>query len=312
VKRETIVLLIALAVLIVVYLVVRTGPTGPGSEGGPLLPDLDPSAIDTVSVLSPTGRVDLARTDGGWVVASDPVEPPPADPVLVERAVAALVSLDRDETASVVAEKHSLFGVSHREATVVRAGRSASGVALGDRSPDGRSVYVRRLDEEEVYLAPGSVADAFPAEAVAWRDRTPARFAPARVTELILSDDVEGTIVLRRSETGWFLAAPLDAPVEGWTMSVVLKAIETARAEVFLDDGALDPRRAAFELTLLTESGREIVLRVFDAGERHAVAVPGRGVFGVEKERFDLIENTIVSMVRDAESAGRSEDSAGP
>lgn len=302
-RREIIYLVVALAALLAVYLGVRTDPTGPeAGPGGPLLPEFDAAQAGSLSVHYGGETVSLHRSERGWLVALDGAGDAPADPVMVERALAALSSLDRDEPVSVVPDKHGIFGVDESSALVARAGRAAAPLAVGGRADVGDAVYVRRLDEDEVYLAPGAVRDALPTDPEAWRDLALVRLNVTRVVELVYRSPDEDPAVVAVTATGegWRLVEPERGLLHPRPPEIVLRAIAAARAEELLDPTGTPRGRREYTLSLTTREGRETVLEVFDAGEDHVIRVEGRGLYRLGRERFDLIERTILSFLEES------------
>jgi hypothetical protein len=298
VRRELVFLLVALAVLLVVYFTARTGPTAPETEGGALLPGFSPAGVDTIDISSAGTRVLIARAGDGWTVGSKRDDARPADPLMVEQAIAALASLDRSEVVSVRSSRHEVFGVDRRSAVVVEVRNgSPAAVALGGRGPGG-SVYVRRLDEDEVYAAPGAVAEAFPTDAAAWRDRAVLRFAADRVRELVYRGTGAGgrVVAVRRTPEGWSLSGEKARAVHPRPVELVLTSIASARGTELAEQEGTAGGSARYELTLVMEDGTEARLTVRDDGPDHIIETPGRGSFRMRRERFDLIEKTILSI----------------
>ncbi|MBD3368028.1 MAG: DUF4340 domain-containing protein [Candidatus Eisenbacteria bacterium] len=304
-RRQLFLWLATLAVLLGVYAAVRNGPAGPGAEqAGPLLRDLDPAAVDSLSISSPAGTVELTRSEGPWTVELDDGRTVRADPLMVERAVAALGSLSRDAPVSLNPERRGLFGLGAGSATVVEAGGNV--LSLGRGGANGNSAYVRLEGDDAVYPAPPSVLEAFPTEREAWRDRAVVRFRRREVRELIYrGHGEEGRVVaIRSTPDGWFLTRPERREAHQRPPDIILLSIAQARAVEFLEPGDADGLPTSYELVLVLSDGSERHIEVLDAGEDNILRVAGRGVFRVDRERFDLIESTILSLLEEPPDRG--------
>ena len=290
--------LLGLLLLAGLYFAFVTGPTGPESVGrGRLIPSLDTALVDSLSVATPDAGASLVRSGGAWMVEATGDSLMFADPLLVDRALTALAALDREEPVSIVAEKHALFGVRQDSSTTVSFGPGGPDILLGKPSPDGRSVYVRRSDESEVYAAPAATAGAFLPNPLDWRDRALVRFDPSAVREFVYRGTRSpGTVALRLTEDGWSLTVPERRLVHPKPLEIVLGAIRSARAAELIEGHGPDAKEG-FELRLVLEDGTEFELLVREAEDDHIIDILTRGRYRLGRERFDLIEETILSIV---------------
>lgn len=119
----------------------------------PLFPDLDAAAVQAVTVSSSGGEsVRLTQTDGTWNIVAPVTEA--ADQLAVTQAITSLVALNVSRVITPTEQGLAPYGLETPAYTIELAG--ADGVltrlALGDQNPAGIDTYVRRGDEELVYL----------------------------------------------------------------------------------------------------------------------------------------------------------------
>jgi len=217
----------------------------PGALRGRRVADIQPAAVDSLSIEA-LGRVfELARMPSGW----DLVQPSrgKADPEAVQALILGLVQLQ----ASVFLDEGKVDEPRLKPPSLTvrawqgppRAGSSA-GATKGDLRLDlgiGRhdllkkTVYARLVGDRTILGLPDSILDVLPKNPLSYRDRTIVAVDPGRVNRLTVARG-EGTYTLVAAEAPgqsprWRMSAPVEGPGDDESVAKVLGMLAPLRAE---------------------------------------------------------------------------------
>jgi hypothetical protein len=146
-------------------------PPGAEATGRPLLA-IDVAAVDRVLIEDADQQVDIARADGGWVLAATPALP--ADGKRLEASLADMAAVTTEWPVTTTAGARERFEVAdenfQRRVRLYRGDELAGDFYLGT-SPVFRQVHLRRDGEDAVYAVRLSVSD-LPAGKDAWLDKS--------------------------------------------------------------------------------------------------------------------------------------------
>jgi hypothetical protein len=189
-KRPLLYLLVVVVVGIAVLWLEHPGaPPSDDSQVVRFFPNLDPAAVQTLTISRLMTGVTLQKGAEGWTATTrltplaekaeaagqqvaDPVVTIPADPQLVERALTTLKTIESRSLISRDAQANPRFEVNdigtHVQA-IDASGQVLADIYLGKTGPDLLTTAVRREGEHVVYLARGHMSGQFPAEVEAWK-----------------------------------------------------------------------------------------------------------------------------------------------
>lgn len=277
-RREMVILVLILGVLLTVYLITQW-PFGADRPEEPSGEELFFPAFAGADVMALSTRgqgidVTLLRTDDGWIVMTEGQQRGRADPEKVEQALGMIALLPKTELVSIVPGKHAVFELVEDRATRLRAsggGRVLADVLIGKRGPGFLSAYVRLPDEDEVYLSQRG----FPSNVIRpidyWRDREIASFERDQVTGIRIDRKGERIVLAYLGEGGWRMAEPSERPADATAVEGALAVLSSLSAAGFEDERSpaecgFDDPTAVVSVELVSERGRSITIGSEDEG----------------------------------------------
>jgi hypothetical protein len=255
--------------------------TTPGEQtavaGGKLMfPDLAPKLRDLVRIeITHQGQQTIIekRADGGWGVAS--MHDYPVQEAKLRTMLTALTELRLAEPRTSDPAEFSRLGVddpngSASTADLLRladtAGKPILAVIVGHRRVRSQAdvpeeVYVRRPDENQSWLAEGSLQ--VDADASLWLDRTVMNIGHDRIASVRVGDQA---LVFGRPEGGKFaLTEPAEHPkLEDYKVDDVARALELLTFQEVRDDKDA-PGTAAGHAVFTTDDGLAVTVTVLHA-----------------------------------------------
>lgn len=214
----------------------------------------------------------LSREDGDssapvWRLSAPVVYP--ADVDAVERALRALEKLSSTATIDVRREDLEPFGLgaSRKRVSVNTSAGEPRTLYLGGETPVGGGRYLELADDKNrlYVVSSGSLAGLTPA-LVELRDKRLLRVASSAVDELTVRVGGARVVRAKRTEAGWALVEPENAPADEERIRRVLDDLALARASGFEDE---PKARASYGL----ESPEvEFVVRAGETEERLVLA----------------------------------------
>lgn len=244
-------LVVALALGAYVWLVeIRGGERKAEAEAAArVIFALEPASASALElVTSEGGEAVLVREDAGVREDGAPAKPTwkltapvayPADADAVERALRALEKLA--STATIDARPADLepFGLgAARKRVAVKAGEGEPRTLyLGGDTPVGGGRYVELANDPNrlFVVSAGSLAGLAPS-LVELRDKRLLRLAPDAVDELSVHAGGALVVHARKTEAGWTLVEPEDAPADAERIRRVLDDLALGRASGFEDE----------------------------------------------------------------------------
>ncbi len=265
------------------------------TEHRPLLPPIDAAQVTTIEIEQLLNGVKLTRQGGAWNVeglatelakATIPEAAKPkdgdgtsahpvyaADPERVHEIFEALANLRVGAVASRNAEHQDQLQVG-KLARQVRLKNAAdeivAAVSIGKSGPDYFSTYVRKSDEDVVYLVPDQLQGRFATTIDAWRNKTVWTLDPDQMQSIEV-DRYDGGFTLKKVDGQFVLTAPKDvAPLDAEQLKAWLSRWTTIRTPEFphVEDFAktgLD--KPAYSLMITLADGTQRVLAI---GNEHA------------------------------------------
>ncbi len=204
--------------------------------------ELDPVAVTSLElVTSDGGKAALARATGPDGLSAWNLTAPiayPADTAAVERALQVLEKLASTATIDAHPEDLAPFGLGDQAKRVaVKTGEDEPRVLfLGGDTPVGGGRYVELAsDAKRLFIvSSGSLAGLAPS-LVELRDKRLLRLPPGGVDELTVR--AGGTLVAKakRTDAGWTLVEPENAPADAERIQRVIDDLALGRASAFED-----------------------------------------------------------------------------
>ena len=201
-------ILLALAVLVVFYLVLKVveGPRRSGGGGGEgdvleaLLQGASPETVRSVAFVYRGDTIRLEPSPEGWLVNGYL-----ADEMMVEDFWTQLRSATVADLVATNPTNHERLGVSEELASLLDLEQVQGGtlsVLMGNPGPAWSDVYGRLREEDDVYLIRGNLRSAATRTVSQWRDKHIAALDTSMVSRIhVETDGVEAT--LSRGGEGW-------------------------------------------------------------------------------------------------------------
>jgi hypothetical protein len=236
------------------------------SELSNILPKLDTSTIDTISITAPNDTAMLVRTRGApeWQVNGHP-----ADPQAISELLKGLA--DSEQTPELVARSTSSHARLHvsddsgRRVRLISHGRTLSELIAGKQTVETDGIYLRRAGGPEVYLLRSGLATALNRSSQEWRNHTIAGVTSDSVAGIQISRGSR-SYSLRRQGTKWAFASGL--PADSARVAELLSSYREVKASGFGDktqQNSLRSAKARRTARLLDRKGSPLLTLVFDS-----------------------------------------------
>lgn len=272
------------------------------------LPDIERDDITGVE-LGGSRSVRLLRDGDTWTLRDpeDPERALPADPGVVDRALAAIEELEAERFVTARAENHAELQIDDETGTLVTISRSGGdnvSLVLGRRAKSG-GVLLRRRDSDEVFTGPVALA-ALQTPFEGWRRRKLMDFGPDDVATLAVARPGESTVVLEGvpsegDHRTWRLGDGVERP-EGFLLDETavasrVRALAGLRAIEFVDhdpgSGATGLDETATRVTATFDEAEPVTLAIGAEGE------PGRVHLRIEGDpQIYLVAKGVAAQLR--------------
>ena len=279
-KRSQVLSLIALAILIVIYLAVRSARNVTVSQPKPMV-KVDTTQVNGLTIRNKTDLISLRKEGGAWRLA-DPINYP-ADARFVHDLLGKLANLEIETLISEDPAKDSLFQVdaSGTEITIAAGGDTLAKVILGKMSDNGRLTYARRPHENKIYLVRATFGGQINRKTKDWRDKVIMEVDKATISRLDFQYPQE-TFSLSKEDSLWFLqAGGASLPTDKGSVDRALTSVSRFRTFDFVDGDTVklvDFSRAEFAMTVTLEGGATTKLALLPQdteGNRYLVKKEG-------------------------------------
>lgn len=226
-------------------------------------PDVHPQDADSVLMIGAQDTVRLIkRSEGHWFVNGNPA---------TNRDVEDLFAQLRDTTGGeLVSESPSSLAAlqvdsaSGRRVRVMRAGKSLADVIVGKESSDYRGAYVRKADENDVYLVDNRLRNLVTRTPNAWRDHTIVRVTGDSVATIRVERG-RRRYALARKDSSWTLGA---GSADTAAVRRLLISWQSVRASDFATPAQVDSanfRRPDRKAVLEDAAGHPLAALLFDS-----------------------------------------------
>ena len=314
-KKNIFILLAVFAVIVLIAVIIEVPLSKRGQKKAAkeltLFSGFDAEQATSIEIITSDRQVKLNRDSGAWLVATS--ENYPADPKAIETALAKVVALRASHIASKSAEKHPQFEVDKSGIEVKVLGAEDNLLAhffVGKMGPDYMSSYVRKADQDTVFLVGEYLRSIFDKGARGWRDRTIFSFDVPQVKKLTLISKEKGEIVIEaRDDGGWQIIKPEVAPANKEMINQVLSDVSKLSADDFaekkdLKEYKLDDPQAKIIADM--KDGSTNVLLVGDKSDyrQYVKRADKDTVFMLSKSRIDGIFKGLEELKAKPEEGG--------
>jgi hypothetical protein len=254
-SKQLLRLVVVLAVVVVLWGAVALASRRSDEGSTELISKVDTSAIDSIAFVAPGDTTVIRRGPkrAGWQVNGHA-----ADSQAVSQMLQALAK--PPASADLVARNpssHARLRVtedSGRQVQVLGQGRALVDVLAGKQASDGEGIYLRRLNQPDVYLVRGELSTALARPGDEWRDRTIARVPRDSVARVEISRG-KRSYSLSRRQGRWVLGSGVAA--DSAAVAGLLSNYGRLEAAGFADKSQQDSLRF---------DRRRRTARLFDAG----------------------------------------------
>ena len=208
--------------------------------------------------------IHLVKESGAWRVTAPFTAP--ADSGEADSLVSSLESLETDEVVAESAADLKEFGLDNPR-TVVSLLQEGAGeplkLQLGDKTPDGASVYAKLPSQPRVFTIPAYLQSSFDKKPFDLRDRDLLHVKRDAVKTVEVTGP-EGGYALARDEKGeWSFTRPLSTRAGRWSVDSLLGLLESLRMDSIAAEEAKD-----LKVFGLVKPQRTVVLLLSDGGRK--------------------------------------------
>jgi len=272
---------------------------------------VDEKEIETISIRRGGEQVVLRRDVDAWLMI-EPVQAK-ADNAEITSLLNAITSARLERTINEEPKSLGEYGLDRPAITLtvsLKGDKPLSNLLLGDKNPNGFSVYAKREDMPPVFLVADSLRSRLDRKATDLRDKTLLHVEPDKVKRLELSGKGRSISLSNAGTDQWEMVQPIKAKADSSAVRDLLWKIRNARVKEFLSSGADTTRRYGLDrpdlIVALTQEGASKRLVLKKASDPtvglYALAVPGEGVVIVDgrlltdlsKSPFDLRDRSLL------------------
>jgi hypothetical protein len=230
-KRSTLILVGTFVVLLVITYFLVHSPGEKSYEILEKLPAIDSSAVDKIELKSPDKQIVLEKMGSQWMLTS-PIHYP-ASQSEVEQLIRQLKSLKLESLISENPEKQSLYKVDSTgtAVTVFENKRPKQSFILGKEGGDYLSVYLRKANSKEVYLATGLFSYTVNKAVREWRDKTIYKTVQQSISQVVFRYG-DTTLTLQQQNNVWLVD---NDTTEQGQVEPFLSAISNLQGDDFVD-----------------------------------------------------------------------------
>lgn len=279
--KKTIIMLIAFGVTTVAAIAAKSIPQG---QTGPSL-DLPAVAADQITKLvvdNAGGELIIEKTGDDWKIMPGEY---PVEQRTIESALNMLSDLKGSTMISKSSANHARYGVG--DAGIKVAVHTDKGalweLIVGEQSPDNRGNYVRKPDDDKVFISSKKIQTLLKKDMYGWRDRTIVKFDAESANKLDVAL-LEGKLSFIKDENGkWVFkqqpqTLPADYRLDSNKVMGIVRALSNLSATNFEDE-------VTDHAALGLDAPPAKVSVELEGGEKIAIAL-GKGV---EENRTPII-----------------------
>ena len=269
-KRNTLVLVVVLGVLLLVAVLVmqKPGEISSTGEAGDPLTAVDSLALDRIEINAPASAVVLQKKGVEWYLQ---------EPLAYRADQASVASLVHDvrtlRVTNIVSNKPEKFGVFQVDSTGTRVrlfagGKETSSFVLGKATTSYLEMYARREGSNDVLLVSGASAYVFSRPVRDWRDKSIVAVSRESIADVHYQYG-DTTFVLAMKDSVWTIGgekAQVDA------VNTLLNSLASVQADDFVDTVMVQPPRVTAQIAY---AGVQLNFFFIKQGEKYLVQQSG-------------------------------------
>ena len=271
---------------------------------------IEEKEIDKVSIKKGEERIVVERDGDGWRLI-EPVQAK-ADAMEISSALQALLTARQERSIDEQPKGLAEYGLEHpaiQLTLTLKGGKPPVVLILGDKNPNGFSVYAKRGDQPAVFLVADTLRTRLDRKATDFRDKTLLALEPDKVKQLELAGKGRSIKLSNSGGDTWELTQPMKARADASAIRQLLWKIKDARVKDFLARGAIAEHQYGLDhpdfIVHLTEGDATKQLLLKKAPDPtiglYAMADPGEGVVTIDarlltdlsKSPFDLRDRSL-------------------
>ncbi len=280
--RRILILLVLVAAL-GTYLWVYEVPQAQKEGQKAKLLGVDKDAVTAITLVYPDREIALRKDDGGWRLTR-PVDGP-ADDAAVKSLLTTVVDAEVQKTLDEMPQDLSSFGLDKPSVIVtltLKDGSQPPPVVVGKNTAIGGKTYVRKGDEQKLYLTASTVQSALSKQAKDLRDKQLFAFQDDDASRVeIRSDRGDVTTLIRSGKDDWTIE-PGSLRADPTEVRSYLSSLRATRATDFPDDIGGDLVKYGLDrprLTVTVASGK-------DGAESRTLLIGGETTEGTQKQVY--------------------------
>ncbi len=264
-NRSLIFLLVALVVLLVIYLAVKSA-RDVTYQPEPFV-KMDTARVDGITINAKGNSVNLRKSGSVWQVTG--LVEYPAEERFVADLLKRFQGMDIETLSSEDPAKDTLFQVdpiNGNELVVMEKGDTLGHFLLGKSSPDNRHTYARKFGERKIYMVKGTFAGQFTRKPKDWRSKVILEMPRENLTRVDFQSRTGGSYALVKQDTLWMLEqGGVTVPTDKPTAERALNTLARFRAVDFIDGAEANlydfsNPEFSFTVTTTTENPHRISL----------------------------------------------------
>jgi uncharacterized protein DUF4340 len=257
--------MLAVAVGLVAYAYLVESKKEPSADKKEKVLVFDRKKATEISVSSAAGEpLRVTRQGEAWQLVAPLTAP--ADTAEVESVLSSLEGLEAEEVVAENATDLAPFGLATPRLTLavlIEGVPEPLQLQVGDKTPDGHSLYARLPGKPRVFLLPSYLQGTFEKKPFDLRDRSVLHLKRDEVQQLDVTGP-EGEYSLARAEgDAWTVTRPLTTLASRWGVDGLLGTLEGLRMESVVEEEAKDLKPYG-----LDKPARAVALTMKDGGTR--------------------------------------------
>jgi len=253
VKLRPILILLVLVAALGTYLYVYELPQAEQEGKKEKLVAIDKEGVTGVALTYPDREIELKKDERGWRLVK-PVDAP-ADEVVVKGLIATVSDAEVQKTIADAPADLAPFGLDKPTVTIrltAKDGQQTPAVAVGKNTAIGGKTYVRKGDEQKLYLTTSTVGFGLNKQVKDLRDKQVMVFQDDAVSAVEIAPAGEAPVKVTRKDKDAWTVDPGDHPADSTEVRSYLSSVRATRATDFPDDGATDLAKYGLDHPRLT------------------------------------------------------------
>jgi hypothetical protein len=291
-KKRNITLIITLIILIILAYFVMEKPGERTVDSREKLIEIDSAKIDKIWVNTQYGEVELKLNNGEWTITK-PISYKP-NLFKINAALSQSADMQIINEATSKPGRHSVYGVDSAAVQVklYQGAKQKAHLLIGNMGSQPMETFVRKFDDDNVYLVKGALTYIFNSPLKDWRDRTIIDLADEQVNEVKITYEKESySLVL--SDSVWRIG---NSPANPEIVNRFLNSLKYLETDFFEDEAPeqLPPVSLSIEI-----NGINLYIHKIDEDRFYAKTSNSQQLFiillskarAISKTKAELIEN---------------------